>query len=161
MCRKKKNSHRGILHCKKISFREEGKMRTFSGEWKIREFTSSRLALEGLKKDHQIKLPWVKKARLRRLCTIMISFIWCSQRDKAMVMENASVVARSQRWDESGSKMGQRERISEGRGCLYPDYDDSFKELYMQWKHMKLYTHTHKVNTVLSRHSVMFDSVTP
>ena len=78
-----------------------------------------------------------------------------------MVMENASVVARNQRWDESGSKMGQRERISEGRGCLYPDYDDGFKELYMQWKHMKLYTHTHNVNTVLSHHSVVFDSVTP
>lgn len=29
---RKKNSHLGILYCKRISFRNEGKMQTFSGE---------------------------------------------------------------------------------------------------------------------------------
>lgn len=48
-----------------------------------RELFGSRHALEELlKKDLQTKLFCVKEARLKRLCAVMTSFLWCSQKIK-------------------------------------------------------------------------------
>ena len=49
-------------------------------------------------------------------------------------------------WDQGETRdeiaKGHAGTFVGGKQFCYSDYDDGFKELYMQWKHMKLYTHT-------------------
>lgn len=130
----RKNCRLRIPYYKKISFRNEGEIKTFSGEWEIREFFRSRLALEELlKKGLQTKSPCVKEARLKRWCPVMVSFIWHSQNDKTLVIGDDQRLRGGRggirlwvKWDGIAWESFGGVRLS------HPDCDGGCKNLYMQ-----------------------------